>query len=185
MKTLRFIGMAVVAIIMSVNFIACSDDDDDAGQLEGTWGLTHSAGWHLEHRDGAEKNVWDFTCDPYNPNENDGDNERLVIKKLTDNTYSVTSTYFHFSYEMGKPTTLVPDVYGSNVVTINGNSFTITKNGDDNFDGCFNSYATYTIESLTSDKLVIRKKYDNVPDDVELRSCNTSGDIIDTYIRME
>lgn len=29
MKTLRFIGMAVVAIIMSVNFVACSDDDDD------------------------------------------------------------------------------------------------------------------------------------------------------------
>ena len=29
MKTLRFIGMAIVAIIMSVNFVACSDDDDD------------------------------------------------------------------------------------------------------------------------------------------------------------
>ena len=28
MKTLRFIGMAIVAIIMSVNFVACSDDDD-------------------------------------------------------------------------------------------------------------------------------------------------------------
>ncbi len=178
MKTLRFIGMAVVAIIMSVNFIACSDDDDDAGQLEGTWGLTHSAGWHLEHRDGAEKNVWDFTCDPYNLNkENCEDQERLVIKKLTDNTYSVTSIHFSWSLES--------KVYGSNVITLNGNSFTITKNGDDNLDGCFNSYATYTIESLTSDKLVIRKKYDNVPDDVELRSCNTSGDIIDTYIRME
>ena len=41
MKTLRFIGMAIVAIIMSVNFVACSDDDDDidVSQLEGTWGL--------------------------------------------------------------------------------------------------------------------------------------------------
>lgn len=29
MKTLRFIGMAIVAIIMSVNFVACSDDDDE------------------------------------------------------------------------------------------------------------------------------------------------------------
>ena len=29
MKTLRFIGMAIVAIIKSVNFVACSDDDDD------------------------------------------------------------------------------------------------------------------------------------------------------------
>ena len=38
MKTLRFIGMAIVAIIMSVNFAACSDDDeDDNNPLIGTW----------------------------------------------------------------------------------------------------------------------------------------------------
>lgn len=49
MKTLRFIGMAIVAIIMSVNFVACSDDDEDidVSQLEGTWGLVRSAGWEL------------------------------------------------------------------------------------------------------------------------------------------
>ena len=34
MKTLRFIGMAIVAVIMSVNFAACSDDDDDVFQPE-------------------------------------------------------------------------------------------------------------------------------------------------------
>lgn len=41
MKTLRLIGMAVIAVIMSVNFIACSDDDDtiDTSSLEGTWDL--------------------------------------------------------------------------------------------------------------------------------------------------
>ena len=31
MKTLRFIGMAIVAIIMSVNFVACDDDDKEEG----------------------------------------------------------------------------------------------------------------------------------------------------------
>ena len=36
MKTLRFIGMAIVAIIMSVNFVACGDDDDD-NPIVGTW----------------------------------------------------------------------------------------------------------------------------------------------------
>ena len=36
MKTLRFIGMAIIAIIMSVNFAACSDDDDD-NPIVGTW----------------------------------------------------------------------------------------------------------------------------------------------------
>ena len=34
MKTLRFIGMAVIAVIMSVNFMACSDDDDEDEEVE-------------------------------------------------------------------------------------------------------------------------------------------------------
>ncbi|WP_455592199.1 lipocalin family protein [Bacteroides sp.] len=41
MKTLRFIGMAIIAVILSVNFTACSDDDDDeskdAARLVGKW----------------------------------------------------------------------------------------------------------------------------------------------------
>lgn len=36
MKTLRLIGMALIAIVMSVNFVACSDDDDE-NPLFGTW----------------------------------------------------------------------------------------------------------------------------------------------------
>ena len=32
MKTLRYIGMAILAVILSVNFIACSDDDEDEPQ---------------------------------------------------------------------------------------------------------------------------------------------------------
>lgn len=35
MKTLRLIGMAIVAIIMSVNFVACSDDDDEENANNG------------------------------------------------------------------------------------------------------------------------------------------------------
>ena len=40
MKTLRFIGMAISAVIMSVNFIACSSDDNNDNEntnLLGTW----------------------------------------------------------------------------------------------------------------------------------------------------
>lgn len=33
MRTLRFIGMAIVAVIMSVNFAACSDDDEEEVHL--------------------------------------------------------------------------------------------------------------------------------------------------------
>ena len=39
MRTLRLIGLAIVAIVMSVNFTACSEDDDDfnISDLEGLW----------------------------------------------------------------------------------------------------------------------------------------------------
>ena len=45
MKTLRFFGMALVAVILSVNFVACSDDDDEssnAASLVGTWKIVKS-----------------------------------------------------------------------------------------------------------------------------------------------
>lgn len=36
MRTLRFIGMAIVAVIMSVNFAACSDDDEEEPNFRNT-----------------------------------------------------------------------------------------------------------------------------------------------------
>ena len=48
MKTLRFIGMAIIAVIMSVNFMACSDDDDEdttptPKNITGQWTLVYEA----------------------------------------------------------------------------------------------------------------------------------------------
>lgn len=45
MRTLRFIGMAIVAVIMSVNFVACGDDDEEEASttIEGTWKYTSSS----------------------------------------------------------------------------------------------------------------------------------------------
>lgn len=54
MKTLRLIGMAIVAVIMSVNFAACSDDDDEgegkslSEKLVGHWVLTYEEGFIKE-----------------------------------------------------------------------------------------------------------------------------------------
>lgn len=48
MKTLRFLGMALLAVVLCVNFAACSDDDEDEPQvtpttLAGTtWKITAS-----------------------------------------------------------------------------------------------------------------------------------------------
>lgn len=40
MKTLRLIGMAIVAIVMSINFAACSSDDDDNNDEASTGNAT-------------------------------------------------------------------------------------------------------------------------------------------------
>lgn len=37
MKTLRMIGMAVVAILMCINLVSCSDEEDYAEMIVGTW----------------------------------------------------------------------------------------------------------------------------------------------------
>ena len=90
MKTLRFIGMAIVAIIMSVNFVACSDDDDDidVSQLEGTWGLVHDTGW--EESDG-DKDSWDDTHTPNN-NHSDWTYEGNQTISINGNTVTINKT---------------------------------------------------------------------------------------------
>lgn len=43
MKTLRYIGIAIFAVVMCVNFAACSSDDNeenDSNTLVGTWKIT-------------------------------------------------------------------------------------------------------------------------------------------------
>ena len=47
MKTLRFVGMAVMLAVVSFGFTACSGDDGDsasASKIEGVWNLTNSTG---------------------------------------------------------------------------------------------------------------------------------------------
>lgn len=52
MKTLRFIGLAIIAIVMSVNFSACGDDDDEGIEspdyLIGVWQGTVASGWETD-----------------------------------------------------------------------------------------------------------------------------------------
>ena len=44
MRTFRMIGMVLVAVLMCVNFTACSDDDDEpeGDSIVGTWEYTSS-----------------------------------------------------------------------------------------------------------------------------------------------
>lgn len=177
MKTLRILGTTLLITVLCLNFTACSDDDDDGvnvNQLEGTWGLVRSAGWELCSNE-TERDEWDYTCDPYNPS-NESDCEKLVIKKLTDNTYSVAVfDYYNSKWQMDG---------SSQTLTLNGNTLTVSKTNG-NY-GYFESYANLIIEALTTDKLAIHVKYDNVQTDPEDDPDHRhSVDFTETFTKME
>lgn len=82
----------MIALLASVfSFSACSDDDDDidVNQIEGTWGLTIEEGY--EYYEGEKKSGKD-TYDPTNPTE---DCEKIIVSKVSDNTFSATHYYYH------------------------------------------------------------------------------------------
>ena len=147
MRTLRLIGTTLLMVVLCLNFTACGDDDDDIdlSQLEGTWGLVRNAGW--DESDG-DKDSWD---DAHTPNPPCcGDCTKLIIKKMSDNTYSVDLYYYDYSDWA---------YAGNQTISINGNTVTINKTNVD--PGFFESDDNTTIEYLTSDKLVLRFKNEN------------------------
>lgn len=94
MKTLRFLGMTLLMVMLAVNFTACSDDEDKATigtsqDLVGRWTLTWTKGWEFDS-DGF-KDTWD---------ESD-DGEDLIFK--TDGTGRMETLYdeypFNWSFE--------------------------------------------------------------------------------------
>lgn len=166
--------MAIIAVIMSVNFVACDDDEEDsdtinANYLEGTWGLVRSAGWEFctDNIDG-EKNTWDKTYDPYNP---DAYREKLVIKKLKDNVYSIV--YYECEHNSNW------QEYGGQTGTLNGNTIVYEEQ-----DG---QYEYAIIETLTAEKLVLRNKYNILanPDLPNDANHYHNGDYTETYTRMK
>ena len=94
MKTLRFLGMTLLMVMLAVNFTACSDDEDEATigtsqDLVGRWTSTWTKGWEFDS-DGF-KDTWD-----------EADNgEDLILK--ADGTGRVETQYdrlpFKWSFE--------------------------------------------------------------------------------------
>ena len=113
MKTLRMFGMALLAVLMCVNFVSCSNDDDEesaetyAELIIGTWILVDEdySGSLTFRTDGTGTATEDSWSDPFTwklsdstitftmPNE-DGTNDvwDVTIKELTD-TKLVLSSY--------------------------------------------------------------------------------------------
>lgn len=81
MKVLRMVGLAVVAILMCVNFSSCKDDDDETSNnvLVGTtWKEQNDIEWWIwEFRSNSEM-VWTY-------DDKDGDDKDVEKYKYTYN----------------------------------------------------------------------------------------------------
>jgi hypothetical protein len=113
MKKLRMLGMAVVAIMMSLNFLACSDDekaDSYADLIVGTWEETGAfADTHIFNKNGSYTyqdedegsrpltGTWKVTGDKLYISVSllGGIERELVIRELT----STTLVWYDYEYE--------------------------------------------------------------------------------------
>lgn len=96
MKTLRFIGMALLAVVLCVNFAACSDDDDEPqtpSNLIGTvWiGTNPNTGFEVEV---SIKNDTKCIVSVYKPNSTD-----LYDQEECAYLYSETTGAFSCEYD--------------------------------------------------------------------------------------
>ena len=60
MRTFRLIGMTLLMIMLTVNFTACSDDEEDTSSystdIVGVWTIVCDEGWEID--DNGEKDSW-------------------------------------------------------------------------------------------------------------------------------
>ena len=156
MKTFRLIGMALLAVVMCVNFTSCSDDEEEQGEtysIEGTWLLQSSKGY-IEN--GNDKNTWDESYP-------DLQETKLEVTKNSNGKYTFKEYYFQdgsSSWE-NDPFTYHP--------TLSGTTLTVTPHIQDCWD-------TAEIKSLDKTKLVL----ECVGDDG-----NENWYTLDTYVRAE
>lgn len=127
MRTLRFIGMALFALVLCVNFAACSDDEEESSNtLAGTtWKITSST-------------------------EDDG----IIGTEITFNsngTFAMSRNGWTYSTWLlnGEELTLivgesVPDDYMRGVISVNGNAATFTYHWGD-VDGEWEDNENYTM----------------------------------------
>lgn len=143
MKTLRLFGLTLMAILLSVNFTSCSEDDDptkNIEELEGTWVSVKYEGQDTDKESGETYNdEISFDID-----DTDGDMERRVFTKTGENTYSCEYLYYYDSTNNWESE-------GTDIFELNGTTLTNKSMEDD----------IYEIESLTSNKLVLYQSWDD------------------------
>lgn len=103
MKTLRFLGMTLLMVMLAVNFTACSDDEDEPNSpIVGTW-VGGEVGYNFEETLIFNNNgtgQWDEDSFNYTTNSN-----KVVIDYGDGNpenwTYSISSNTLNMTAEDG------------------------------------------------------------------------------------
>ena len=132
MKTLKFLGMTLLMVMLAINFTACSDDNEEAvsnpNDIIGKWELTWTKGWelnddgHKEYGDEADSGLYFvFKDDGTGYHYEDYGSNAYFNWKLEGNQLSVTYTQFDGA-----------DIY--KVEELNSSTLTITSTDDDEVD---------------------------------------------------
>lgn len=89
---MRKVLFLITLLISTLGLSSCSKDDVsiDVNQLEGVWGLVSLNGYYYDE---GEKISYD---ENYNPDEPTNDCEKIMIQKIDDNRYKMT-TYEYYS----------------------------------------------------------------------------------------
>ena len=133
MKTIRFIGMAILAIVISVSFIACSSDDNDETEKDNFVSIITNGAWSQDgdndiisiSKDGTGFEFED--SDFYNSNTKTGYSFSWVY---SNNTITIKTTGY---YENGNKTESYSDT-DKWIVTSYSNSKIVLTNAEDESD---------------------------------------------------
>lgn len=130
---MRLIGMAILAIVISVSFIACSSDDNDETEKDNFVSIITNGAWSQDGDDDIISISKDGTgfmfedSDSYNSNTKIGHSFSWVY---SNNTITIKTTGY---YENGNKTESYYDTYKW-IVTSYSNSKIVLTNAEDESD---------------------------------------------------
>lgn len=147
MKTLRLFGLTLMAVLLSVNFTSCSDDDEPIAmeQLEGTWIMTRHRYEYIEKDDNRK----DSGDDKFDASKEEDGMMKFEIKKTGENTYQVEE--FEYYTSSGSENW---HSYGIETYELKGNRLVDPDDTDDYYD----------IRSLNSTTLVLYTEFEDQDD---------------------
>lgn len=173
MKTFRKLGMAIMVVLMALNFSACSDDDDNQGggaisaTLDGAnMGLNHVYWWIIRsYSDHKTMEIEFYSYDPVHPGNISSASFAAISYDIPNNQndiQSVTLAGDEYEIYVAKDVSMNSDGWqGETMSDATANSpLTITRNGD-----------TVTI------KVDRAEVSGDDPNDVKIFSINYSGSI--------